>query len=69
MGAREQIWGLVRGAAASGLSVLVASTDTADLAAMCDRVLVMRQGIVYGELAGTDVTDSRISREILASHS
>lgn len=69
VGAREQIWGLVRGAAASGVSVVVASTDTADLAAMCDRVLVMRQGIVYGELAGTDVTDSRISREILASHS
>lgn len=69
VGAREQIWGLLRDAAASGVSVLVASTDTADLAAVCDRVLVMRQGVVYGELVGTDVTDSRISREILASHS
>lgn len=69
VGAREQIWGLVRGAAAAGVAVVVASADTADLAAMCDRVLVMRQGVVYSELAGADITDSRISHEVLASHS
>lgn len=69
VGAREQIWSLVREAAASGMAVIVASADTADLAALCHRVLVLRSGVVYSELVGTRVTDSRISHEILASHS
>jgi ABC-type sugar transport system ATPase subunit len=69
VGAREQIWQLIRAAASDGLSVVMSSTDTSDLAALCDRVLVMRQGIVYEELIGDDVNDRRISQSVIASHS
>lgn len=69
VGAREQIWQLIRDASTAGLSVVISSTDTSDLAALCDRVLVMRQGVVYEELIGDDVNDRRISQSVLASHS
>jgi ABC-type sugar transport system ATPase subunit len=68
VGAREQIWGLIREAAAGGLSVVVSSTDTSDLAALADRVLVFRGGSVFGQLTGDEISDRNISQSILTSH-
>ena len=42
VGARQQIFGLVREAAARGMSVICASSDYEQLAAICDRVLDLR---------------------------
>ncbi|MGH3268125.1 MAG: hypothetical protein ACRDN1_03500, partial [Trebonia sp.] len=39
-------------AAKDGCGVLIASIDAADLAVLCDRVLVFRNGAVTGELSG-----------------
>ena len=42
----------IREAAKDGCCVLIASIDAADLAVLCDRVLVFRNGAVTGELTG-----------------
>lgn len=42
----------VRAAAASGMTVLLASIDSRDLALVCDRVLVLRNGEIDAELKG-----------------
>jgi len=52
VGARHDIIDAIRGAAGGGCGVLIASIDAADLAVLCDRVLVFRGGSVTGELAG-----------------
>jgi ribose transport system ATP-binding protein len=52
VGARHDIIEAIRGAAAGGCGVLVASVDAADLAVLCDRVLVFREDRVTAELSG-----------------
>jgi ribose transport system ATP-binding protein len=52
VGARHDIIDAIREAARGGCGVLIASIDAADLAVLCDRVLVFRDGRVTGELAG-----------------
>jgi len=52
VGARHDIIDAIRAAARAGCGVLIASIDAADLAVLCDRVLVFRDGKVTGELAG-----------------
>ena len=44
IGARDEIADQIRGAASKGCSVLVSSTDEAELARLCDRVIIMRAG-------------------------
>ncbi len=52
VGARQDIITAIRDAAAAGCGVLVASVDAADLAVLCDRVIVFRNGQVTAELTG-----------------
>jgi len=52
VGARHDIIDAIRAAARGGCGVLIASIDAADLAVLCDRVLVFRDGKVTGELTG-----------------
>ena len=52
VGARHDIIDAIRAAAKDGCGVLIASIDAADLAVLCDRVLVFRNGEVTGELSG-----------------
>ena len=51
VGARTDILNAVRDAAARGVAVVVASIHPADLAAVCDRVLVMSDGVVVDDVA------------------
>ena len=44
VGAKAAIYELIADAAARGAAVLIASSDTEELALVCDRVLVMRDG-------------------------
>jgi ribose transport system ATP-binding protein len=52
VGARHDIIDAIREAARGGCGVLIASIDAADLAVLCDRVLVFRDGKVTDELTG-----------------
>ena len=65
IGAREQIFAVIRASAATGRSVLCASADHEQLAAVCDRVLVFSDGVVVAELTGLDVTKDRITERCL----
>jgi len=60
VGARRQIFAQIRDVAAGGMSFVMASTEYEDLAHLCDRVLVFRNGRVVAELHGTELTQERI---------
>jgi ribose transport system ATP-binding protein len=47
---RTDIYDTIRRSAAAGCAVLVASSDFVELCALCDRVLVLRDGVVAAEL-------------------
>ncbi len=61
VGARQQLYGVVRAAALRGASVICASSDHEQLAAICDRVLVFSRGRIAASLVGTDVTKEAIA--------
>ncbi len=52
VGARAQLLALVRQAAASGVAIVMASIEAEDLAIACDRVLILRGGVISAELRG-----------------
>jgi ABC-type sugar transport system ATPase subunit len=60
IGAKAAVYELVRQAAASGMSVIVASSDTQELQTLCDRVILLDRGSVLGEVRGADLTSERI---------
>ncbi|WP_226341293.1 sugar ABC transporter ATP-binding protein [Gemmobacter serpentinus] len=51
--AKRQIYQIIWDQAARGLSSIVVSTELEDLAECCDRVLVLRDGRITAEFAGT----------------
>jgi ABC-type sugar transport system ATPase subunit len=65
VGAKAAIYDLVHDAAARGAAVLMASSDTAELASVCDRVVVMRGGGATAEVRGADLTEERLVIESL----
>jgi len=67
IGAREQIFAIIRDFASRGGGVLCLSGDHEQLALLCDRVLIFRRGRVAADLAGPDVTKDRIAHECLGS--
>jgi len=61
IGARAEIADICREFAASGVSVIVASTDFEEIAGLCDRVLVLDRGRVVDEVSGEDITVTRLT--------
>lgn len=60
VGSRQQVFRLIRRAADAGSAVLIASSEYADLANVCNRVLVMRRGRVAGQLFGDDLSEDAL---------
>ena len=60
VGARAEIYRILREVAARGVPVVVASSDTLELEGLCDRVIVMSRGQAVATLEGDDVTEERI---------
>jgi ribose transport system ATP-binding protein len=60
IGAREEIYEIIRKLAKNGKSIVLVSSDWEELIALCDRMLVMAEGKVTGELSGAEITQERI---------
>ncbi|MGD9914731.1 MAG: hypothetical protein AB7S80_11680 [Rhizobiaceae bacterium] len=52
VGSRRTIFRLIREAADSGSAIILFSTEYADLANLCNRVIVMQHGRQVAELSG-----------------
>jgi ribose transport system ATP-binding protein len=60
VGARAEIYRLLREVSARGVPVVVASSDAKELEGLCDRVLVMSRGEMVAVLEGERVTEQEI---------
>jgi ribose transport system ATP-binding protein len=67
VGAKVMIHELLREAARRGAAVVVASSDDEELADVCDRALVLRDGRIVGELRGEQMTTDELGRLELSS--
>lgn len=62
VGARSEIYRILRDIAESGIPVVMASSDAQELEGLCDRVVVLSRGQAVVELSGNDVTEEKIIR-------
>jgi ribose transport system ATP-binding protein len=70
VGAREEIYGLIREAAASGAGVLIVSSDLSELILLCDRISVAVDGRVIASLRRDEFGDAeRLHQFIQVSQS
>ena len=62
---RVDIYELIREAAESGCSVLVASSDMSELHALCDRIVLLRSGRIIDEVNAYEETVDSLTRLVL----
>lgn len=67
VGARSEIYRLLREISQSGIPVVVNSSDAKELEGLCDRVLVMSRGHVVQNLTGADITEANIVTAAVSS--
>jgi ribose transport system ATP-binding protein len=60
VGAKAEIHRIIRDLATRGVGVVVISSELPELIGVCDRVLVVREGRIAGEVSGADMTEDRI---------
>jgi ribose transport system ATP-binding protein len=69
VGAKAGIFELIANAAAAGAGVLICSSDEKELALICDRVLVMRDGRAVAELRRAELSEAELVRASLGGPS
>jgi ABC-type sugar transport system ATPase subunit len=69
VGAKTEIYELINQAAEQGTAVLVASSDTKELMRLCNRVIVLRDGVQTSELTGSELNEAQLVRESLGIRS
>lgn len=62
VGAKSEIHVLLRELARSGIGVIVISSELPELLGLCDRVIVIREGQVAGELTTDEMTEEAVIR-------
>jgi rhamnose transport system ATP-binding protein len=66
VGAKFELHGIIRRQVQAGMGCLMASSDLPEVLAIADRILVMRQGGLRGEITGAMATEENVMR--LAAH-
>ena len=69
VGAKVGIYTLIANAAVSGVGVLICSSDVEELAMVCDRVVVMRDGEAVADIRHPFLTPAALIRASLGSDS
>jgi ribose transport system ATP-binding protein len=60
VGARAEIYRILREVAAAGIPVIVNSSDAKELEGLCDEVVVMSRGRIIEKLTGDDITEEKM---------
>jgi ribose transport system ATP-binding protein len=61
IGARAEIYRIIRAAVEGGMSVLMVASDFEELARVCDRVLVLRRGRIVAEVKPPDLEHEHLT--------
>ncbi len=67
VGAKYEIYCIINRLVAEGRSVIVISSELAEVIGMCDRIYIMESGKIVGEVEGTGATQENIMAHILKS--
>jgi len=62
VGAKTEIHRIIKNLASQGKGILLISSDLPEIISLCDRILVMHEGRLTGELNGSEATQEEIMR-------
>ncbi len=68
VGARADVYALIRALAADGLGILLVSSEIPEVLGLADRVLVLREGRVIHEAPAAQLDEARVLDLIMAGH-
>ncbi|MGI6169451.1 MAG: multiple monosaccharide ABC transporter ATP-binding protein [Christensenellales bacterium] len=66
VGAKYEVYSIINSLAEQGKSVLVISSEMSELLGICDRLYVMNEGQIKGELAKEEATQEKIMKMIVS---
>ncbi len=69
VGARAELYQILRAISASGTPVVIASSDAKELEGLCDTVYVMSRGHIVEELRGEAITEKNMISAAVLDHS
>jgi ABC-type sugar transport system ATPase subunit len=67
VGAKAEIYAILRGIAGEGVAVVLISSEITELTMNAERVLVLRAGRISGELTKADIHEEAILMRAMAS--
>ena len=62
VGAKVEIYKNINDLAEQGVAIVMISSEMTEIIGMCDRALIMRQGMVVGELDRSELAEDRLIR-------
>lgn len=68
VGAKEEIFDIMRKLAAQGLGIIFVSTELKEIMAMADRILVMSKGVITSEMARAEATQQALVEASAIGH-
>ncbi len=68
VGTKFEIYSIINELAASGKSIILISSELLEIIGMCDRIYVMNEGNVVGELSSEEASQERIMQCIMNSN-
>jgi len=60
VGAKTEIYRVINDLAEQGVAIIMVSSEMMEIIGMCDRVLVMREGAIAGELLGERIKEQEM---------
>ena len=68
VGAKYEIYTIINKLAGDGKGILVISSEMPELLGICDRIYVLNEGRIVGEMKGGEASQEKIMRAIMRSH-
>ena len=62
---KGQIYDIIRNLASKGVAIVMVSSELEEFEALCDRVLLLREGKIIGEVEGEDISKDTILHTLL----
>lgn len=68
VGAKAEIYKLIHELASEGIAVIFISSELPEVIGVCDRIIVMQDGRITGELTAAEATEEAVLRLAMATH-
>jgi ABC-type sugar transport system ATPase subunit len=60
VGARQEIYRIIKELAAEGVAIVIVSSDLPEILTICERVIVMHEGKITGELKSSELSEDKV---------